>query len=321
MRSELSRVVDSSGSNFPPSDPNLESSQSSEPPGFTRNTAQILRLVKFEHSVFALPLVMAGAFLAAGGIPAISLLVWTIIAAVGARNFSFALNRLADKDFDEKNPRTQDRIAYRHILEGTEIWLFMGISLAVFILSASMLNKLSLLLSPVVVMAIVLYSYAKRWTWNCHWLLGAVYACATAGAWIAVRGDLTAIPLWLALGSAAWVVGFDLIYACLDYDFDLSEGVHSIPARFGISSALYLSAILHIVTIFSFFIVGWEGNLGKIYWIGWLVSTGILIWEHVMVRPSDLSRVNFSFFNLNAWFSVVIGLGVVADVFWRSHIP
>ena len=280
---------------------------------------QLFRLVKFEHSVFALPFVLAGAFLAAGGVPSAWSLAWIVAAAVGARNFAFALNRLADKDFDAKNPRTRDRLAFRYIVEGKGIWVFMAVSLALFLVSAGLLNRLTLWLSPVVVGIIVFYSYAKRWTWSCHLFLGSVHGCAAAGAWIAVRGDLTAVPLWLALGATTWVAGFDLIYACLDFDFDRAEGLRSVPARFGVPRALWLSGGLHFVTVLSLFMAGWSGQLGAIYWLSWLLGTVLLGYEHVVVRPSDFSRVDLSFFQLNAWFSVIVGMGAVADVLWRSY--
>ena len=295
-----------------------DSSSAGSGPEGGGTAVQLLRLVKFEHSVFALPFVLAGAFLAAGGVPSAWSLVWIVAAAVGARNFAFALNRLADKDLDAKNPRTRGRLAFRYILEGKGIWVFMAVSLGLFLTAAGLLNRLTLLLSPVVVGIIVLYSYAKRWTWSCHLFLGSVHGCAAAGAWIAVRGDLTAVPLWLALGATAWVAGFDLIYACLDLDFDRAEGLRSIPARFGVSRALWWSGGLHGVTVLSFFMAGWAGQLGGLYWLSWLLGTVLLGYEHFLVRPGDFSRVDLSFFHLNAWFSVIVGLGAVADVLWRS---
>ncbi|MFQ5692709.1 MAG: UbiA-like polyprenyltransferase [Nitrospinota bacterium] len=286
--------------------------------GLRRVTVQLFRLVKFEHTVFALPLALAGAFLAAGGLPSAWALGWIVAAAVGARNFAFALNRFADKEFDARNPRTRDRLAFRSVLEGKGVWVFMAVSLGLFILAAAMLNPLALSLSPVVVAVIVFYSYAKRRTWSSHAFLGLTHGCAVAGAWIAVRGDLTAVPLWLALGATAWVAGFDLIYACLDVDFDRAERLHSIPARFGIPAGLWVSGVLHAVTAFAFLAAGLAGGLGRPYWIAWLLGTALLAYEHYLVRPGDLSRVDFSFFNLNAGFSVVMGSGAVADALLRS---
>ncbi|MFQ5912785.1 MAG: UbiA-like polyprenyltransferase [Nitrospinota bacterium] len=288
--------------------------------GGGHTAVQVLRLVKFEHSVFALPFALAGAFAAAGGLPPAWTLGWIVAAAVGARNFAFALNRHADKEFDARNPRTRDRISFRYILEGPGIWVFMGGSLGLFLASAALLNRLTFWLSPVVVGVIVFYSYSKRWTWTSHAFLGFAYACVPAGAWIAVRGDLAAVPLWLALGATAWVAGFDLIYACLDVDFDRAEKLHSIPARFGVAAGLWVSGGLHLVTAVSFFAAGWIGNLGALYWVAWVVGTAVLAYEHYLVRPGDFSRVNFSFFHLNAGFSVIMGLGVVADVLWRSLV-
>lgn len=288
-----------------------------ESAGVGRISFQLLRLVRFEHSVFALPFALAGAFLAAEGLPSAWALGWIVAAAIGARNFAFALNRLADKELDAKNPRTQGRTSFRYLLEGKSIWAFMAVSLGLFIAAAALLNRLTLWLSPVVVGVIVFYSYSKRWTWTGHAFLGFALACAPAGAWIAVRGDLTAVPLWLALGVTTWVAGFDVIYACLDVDFDRAEGLKSIPCRFGIKSGLWVSGALHLLTAFSFFAAGWAGNLGPPYWIAWAVGAALLALEHYLVRPGDLSRVNFSSFHLNAWFSVVMGLGAEADALWR----
>jgi 4-hydroxybenzoate polyprenyltransferase len=285
--------------------------------GVGRASFQLLRLVKFEHSVFALPFALAGAFWAAGGVPSGWAILWIVAAAVGARNFAFALNRLADKEWDARNPRTQDRLSFRHLLEGKAVWVFMALSLGLFVAAAALLNRLTLRLSPFVIAVIVFYSFSKRWTWTSHGLLGFALACAPAGAWIAVRGDLTPVPLWLALGVTAWVAGFDVIYACLDVDFDRSEGLHSIPCRFGVRTGLWISAGLHLAAALSFFAAGRIGGAGPIYWIAWAGGTVLLAYEHYLVRPDDLSRLNVSFFNLNAWFSVVMGLGAVADSVFR----
>ncbi len=278
-----------------------------------RQTGLLLRLVKFEHTLFALPFALAGAFLAAEGWPRLWALGWIVAAAVGARNFAFALNRLADKEFDARNPRTRDRLAYRGILEGPGIWVFLGFSLALFLLAASLLNRLTLALAPAVVAVIIFYSYSKRWTWVSHGVLGFALACAPAGAWIAIRGDLTVLPLWLSLGVVAWVAGFDVIYACLDFDFDRAEGLHSIPARFGITSGLRISGALHALTVLSFGMVGWIGQLGLAYWVVWGLGILVLAYQHAIVKPHDLSRANFSFFHLNAYFSALLAGGLVLD--------
>ena len=278
-----------------------------------RQMGFLLRLVKIEHTLFALPFAFAGAFLAAKGWPRAWALGWIVAAAVGGRNFAFALNRIADKELDRRNPRTQDRLAYREILEGTGIWVFLGLSLALFLLASSLLNRLTLALAPGVVAVIVIYSYSKRWTWATHGLLGFTLACAPAGAWIAIRGDLTALPLWLSLGVTAWVAGFDVIYACLDFHFDRAEGLYSIPRRFGIARGLWISRALHALAALSFGMAGWIGELGLPYWVAWGLGTLLLAYQHALVRPQDLSRANFSFFHLNAYFSVLLAGGAVLD--------
>lgn len=278
-----------------------------------RQTGLLLRLVKFEHTLFALPFALAGAFLAAQGLPSAWSLGWIVAAAVGARNFAFALNRLADKELDARNPRTQDRLAYRGLLEGRGIWVFLGLSLALFLLAASLLNRLTLALAPGVVAVIILYSYSKRWTWATHGLLGFALACAPAGAWIAVRGDLTALPLWLSLGVTAWVAGFDVIYGCLDFDFDRAEGLYSIPCRFGIARGLLIARALHALAALSFGMAGLSGGLGLPYWVAWGLGSLLLGYQHVLLRPQDLSRADFAFFHLNAYFSVLLAAGAVLD--------
>ncbi|MFQ6111635.1 MAG: UbiA-like polyprenyltransferase [Nitrospinota bacterium] len=274
----------------------------------------LLRMVKFEHTVFALPFAVMGGFLAAGGVPRPWVFFWVIMAAVGARNFAMALNRLADRELDERNPRTQDRRAFRGILYGPGIWLFMGGCLALFFLSAAMLNPLALYLSPLVIAVIILYAYSKRFTSLCHLILGLALGFAPAGGWVAVAGGLALTPILLLVGVTLWVAGFDIIYGCLDYDFDGREGLHSIPRRLGLRGALILSGVLHAGTALCFFLVGQLASLGLIYYLGTSAASGLLVLEHILVSPGDLSRVNFSFFNLNALVSLLVGGAAVVDL-------
>ena len=275
---------------------------------------QFLRMVKFEHTIFGLPFVLMGGVMAAGGIPSAWVLFWMVAAAVGARNFAMSLNRFADRDIDPKNPRTKDRAEFQALLHSKSILAMLAGFLALFLLSAWMLNPLAFALSFAVAAVIVFYSYSKRFTSWTHLFLGFVLGCAPAGAWVAVRGDLGFVPVLLFCGVTLWVGGFDLIYACLDVDFDDEEGIHSLPRLLGVKGALIVSAIAHLGTMACFFAAGYAFGLGALYWLALAASGCLLFWEHWIVRPDDLSRVDVSFFNLNAWVSVVVATGAVADV-------
>jgi len=274
-----------------------------------------LRMVKFEHTVFGLPFVLMGGVLAAGGLPTARTLFWMVMAAAGARNFAMTLNRFADRDIDPKNPRTQDRAEFQGLLASGRVWGMMAAFLGLFLLSAWMLNPLAFALSFVVVGATIFYSYSKRFTSWTHLFLGFVLGCAPAGAWVAVRGELGWAPVLLFAGVTLWVGGFDIIYACLDVEFDKEEGLHSLPRRLGPGPALALSALAHAGTVACFAAAGWRLGLGLLYWLGLAGAAGLLAWEHWIVRPDDLRRVNLSFFNLNAWVSVIVSAGAILDVF------
>ena len=276
---------------------------------------QFMRMVKFEHTIFGLPFVLMGGALAAGGMPPARVLFWMVLAAVGARNFAMLLNRYADRDLDPDNPRTEDRVEFQGLLASERIWGVMAAFAGLFVFSAWMLNPLAFALSFAVLGVIVLYSYSKRFTSFTHIFLGLVLGAAPAGAWVAVRGELGWVPVFLFLGVALWVAGFDMIYACVDLDFDKSKNLFSFPRLLGLSGALIASAAAHVGTMVFLFLAGWEAGLGALYWAGLAAGAALLIWEHWVVRPGDLSRVDLSFFNINAWVSVIISAGALADVF------
>ncbi len=276
---------------------------------------QFLRMVKFEHTIFGLPFVLMGMVLAAGGLPPGEKIFWILLAAVGARNFAMSLNRFADRDLDPKNPRTKDRSEFQGLLHSARIWVLMAAFGGLFVFSAWMLNPLAFGLSFAVAGVVIVYSYSKRFTSLSHVFLGFVLGAAPAGAWVAVRGDLGAVPTLLFVGVTLWVGGFDIIYGCLDLDFDRSENLFSAPRRLGIRGALVLSAAMHLGTVLCFSFAGWLAGLGSLYWVGLAAAAGLLVWEHWVVRPGDLSRVNLSFFNINAWVSVIVSAGALADVF------
>lgn len=276
-----------------------------------------LEMVKFEHTVFGLPFVLLGSVLAADGIPHLSTLFWMIVAVIGARNFAMVLNRFADRKIDYKNPRTHDRSVFLPLLNSFYVWPVMVFFSFLFFFSSWMLNELSFYLSFLVFLVIIIYSYSKRFTSFTHFILGFVLGSAPAGAWIAVRGELNSAPLFLFFGVLFWVAGFDLIYSCVDEKFDKQEGLSSFPAFLGVKLSLLISIFAHILSLVFFILAGRILELGILYWIGLGFASFLLFWEHYIVKPDDLTKVNISFFNLNALVSVFISLGGIVDIFLR----
>ncbi|MBE17250.1 MAG: 4-hydroxybenzoate octaprenyltransferase [Nitrospinae bacterium] len=274
-------------------------------------------MVKFEHTIFGLPFVLLGAVLAADGIPDLSVLFWMIMAVVGARNFAMVLNRFADRKIDFKNPRTEGRSIFLPLLNSFYVWPVMLFFSFLFFFSSWMLNNLSFYLSFLVFFVIVIYSYSKRFTSFTHLFLGFVLGSAPAGAWIAVRGELELAPFFLFLAVLLWVAGFDLIYSCVDEEFDKKEGLFSIPVFVGTKKSLFISILMHILSVVFFIITGKILGMEILYWIGLGAASFLLVWEHYIVKPDDLTKVNISFFNLNALVSVFISLGGILDVFLR----
>jgi 4-hydroxybenzoate polyprenyltransferase len=263
-------------------------------------------MVKIEHTIFALPFALLGACLAARGIPSWSKIGYICLAMVGARSAAMAFNRLVDLPFDTRNPRTAGRALPRGLLSTTYVAVFVIAAAAVFVFASAKLNLLALALSPVALGIIFLYSYTKRFTWGTHLFLGAALACAPIGAWIAVRGELSGPPLLLGLAVALWTAGFDIIYSCQDVDFDRGERLYSIPKRFGIAAALWISGLLHAAVIGLLALLFWDQGLGLLSLAGLGIVSALLAYEHSLVRPSDLSRVNTAFFAVNGWISMLL---------------
>lgn len=276
-----------------------------------------LSLVKFSHSIFALPFAMQGAWLGAGGVPAWTDLAWIVLCAVAARTAAMGFNRLVDRRIDEQNPRTQSREIPAGVISPLGAGMLVVISSAVFLLGAWALGPLCLKLAPFVLVVLLGYSYFKRFSSAAHFVLGLALAIAPLGAWLAVRGDLQGdlLPvLFLAAGVLTWVAGFDLIYASQDADFDAGRGLHSIPAKLGLTKALRLSIALHVIAVACFAAQGYFGGLGWPFWVALAVAGLLLVWEHSIVSPDDLSRVNVAFFTLNGWVGVGLFLGVALDL-------
>jgi 4-hydroxybenzoate polyprenyltransferase len=273
------------------------------------------RMIKFSHTVFALPFALAAAAIAARGHGiTVGRLAAIVVAMVGARTAAMGFNRIADRHIDARNPRTAGRELPTGKVSLSSAALLTAASALVFVGAAAWLGPLCLALSPVALALVLGYSYTKRFTWLCHLFLGLAIAAGPGGAWIAVRGDVAAPALWLMLAVATWIGGFDILYALADRDFDRSAGLHSIPARFGVRGALVASALLHVITVAAMVMLARAGGLGIIYLVGVALIAAILVWEHAIVRPGDLSRLDMAFFNLNGYVSVAFFLATLADV-------
>lgn len=273
-----------------------------------------LEMIKFEHSVFALPFALTGALLARRGLPTWRELFWIVVAMVGARSAAMTFNRIVDLRLDALNPRTQARALPAGRLSLPFAAGFTMVACAVLVLAAYELNPLAFKLSPVAIVVLLGYSFTKRFTVLSHLILGLCLGMSPAAAWIALRGDLSVSVLLLGAAVTLWVAGFDIIYACQDVEFDHALGLHSIPRRYGIRAALYTSAAAHLVTLALLIVVARLENLGWLAWAG-LVAVGILLaYEHALVKPSDLSRVNAAFFTVNGFLSLLFFVTWGADV-------
>ena len=277
--------------------------------GILSNIRTTLEMIKIEHTLFALPFALLGAVLAARGLPSFSQILWIAVAMVGARSTAMAFNRIADKDYDARNPRTSMRAIPAGKLSVAFVLIFTIVGAGMFLFAAAMLNRLTLSLAPVALASIVLYSYTKRWTMLSHIVLGWCLAIAPTGAWIAVRGTIDSpAPLLLSLVVLLWTAGFDVLYACQDYDFDRREGLYSIPARFGIARALWISRALHAGAFAALVALYFVTNLG-LPAVGGVIATGaLLVYQHTLVRANDLSKLNAAFFTTNAFVSVILFL-------------
>ena len=276
-----------------------------------RTLRHFLDAIKFEHTVFALPFAYVAVVLAAGGWPGGRLLVWITLAMAGARTLAMSVNRLADRLIDAANPRTAGRHLPTGLLKPWHMLVAAIASGALLALSAWMLNPLCFKLAPWAVLFLVGYSYTKRFTWVSHWILGFTDGIAAAGGWIAVRGafEPTAFVLWFAL--TVWIAGFDLIYACQDVDFDRRARLHSFPARFGISAALLAARVCHLLTVAAFVALGVMTGLGWFYWLGVIAVSALFVYEHSLVSPEDLSRLDIAFFNINGYIAVILFAAVL----------
>jgi 4-hydroxybenzoate polyprenyltransferase len=275
--------------------------------------ARYARLVKIEHTVFALPFAYVGAFLAVGKSPTGHDLVWITLAMVGARSLAMALNRLVDAGIDARNPRTAGRELPSGQLSVVQVVLFCAASLALFLAAVFQLAPKTHYLWPIPVVMFVVYPYLKRFTWLCHLWLGVADGLAPVGAWVAITNHLPWQAWMLGAAVALWVAGFDFFYALFDVDIDRTEGLHSIATRFGVRGAFAAARIAHIATVVCLIVAGLGLSVGVLYWVGVVVVGVLLVYEHALVRPGDLRRLDAAFFTMNGVISVAFAVFVIAD--------
>ncbi|PZD93529.1 4-hydroxybenzoate octaprenyltransferase [Paenibacillus sambharensis] len=275
-----------------------------------RKVKIFMEMIKFEHTLFALPFAFVGAILGAvmeqDRLPGWGEIGWVIVAMVGARSAAMGLNRLIDRAIDARNPRTEQRAIPAGLLRSNEVLIFIAVSFLLLFAASFRLDPLAVKLLPVAIFMLVFYSYTKRFTWLCHLFLGFTIALAPLGGWVAVTGTAGWSAYLLYISVAFWTAGFDIVYACQDYEFDRKEGLHSIPSRFGIKRSLWLARLFHLVPAAGFLALFWMTELSWGYLIGTLAAIGLLFYQHVIIKPQDLSRVNLSFFTMNGTLSVVL---------------
>jgi 4-hydroxybenzoate polyprenyltransferase len=292
-----------------------------EPVARSGRVRAFLRLVVIEHSVFALPFAYVAALSAmkvrGDRVRWLDLLLITL-AMVAARTFAMAANRVVDRELDARNPRTASRELVTGAVSVRTAVAGMGVTLAVFLAAAALLSPLCLLLSPLALGPLVLYPYGKRFTWGCHFILGVAQAAAPVGAWIAVTGEWSWAAAVLGLAVGSWIAGFDLIYSCQDVESDRREGVHSLPARFGVATALRVSVAMHVLTFVLLLAFGVAAGYGDVWNWGVLLTCVALCYEHYIVKPHDLSRVNRAFFTVNGYVGIGLFAFAVADLVHRG---
>ena len=289
--------------------------------GFWQKLKTTLEMIKFEHTLFALPFAFLGAVLAANGLPTVWQIVWITAAMIGARSAAMSFNRIIDRQFDAENPRTANRELPSGKLSVNFAWIFFAASVGLFLFASYELNRLTLLLSPVALLSVLGYSYAKRFTSFAHLILGWALAISPTGAWIAVRGAIDSeIPILLSLLVMMWTAGFDVLYACQDFEYDLRKGLRSIPARFGIKNSLMIARIFHVQAFIVLVLLYLITGLGWLALIGVIATGMLMIYQHTLVKPNDLSRLNAAFFTTNAFVSIILFLTFGGAVFVEKFL-
>ncbi|WP_456399432.1 UbiA-like polyprenyltransferase [Persephonella sp.] len=273
-------------------------------------------LVKFEHTIFALPFVLASVFILEKGLPDLEKIFWIIIAAVSGRTAGMAFNRFFDLPFDKKNPRSRNWVSVTGAVKAGEILFIAVVSSAVLVFSAYQLNILAFYLSPIAILLLIIYPLGKRFTNYVHLILGAVYFIIPIAVSVALKGTVEVSMIFLGLSMAFWVSGFDIFYALQDIDFDRKAGVHSIPAKYGIKKSILIARIFHIFTLLFLILTGISGEMGYIYFIGISLLALFLIYEHSLIKENDLSKINVAFFTVNGYVSIFFLIFVILDVFF-----
>jgi 4-hydroxybenzoate polyprenyltransferase len=273
--------------------------------------------IKFQHTVFALPFAIMSAFIAAGGMPEAEEMIWIVVCMAGARSAAMAFNRIVDARFDVNNPRTQNRALPSGRVDMKNYWLFLIASSALFVFAAGMLNNLALYLSPVALVIVFFYSLTKRFTAYSHFWLGLAISIAPVGAWVAIREEISFVSLLLGAAVVFWLIGFDILYSCMDVAFDRESNLNSIPQKFGVENALRIAFASHgLMIVLLFALLQPVNELGILYGAGVVIVAGLLIYEHSLVRPDDLSKINMAFFNVNGIISVGLMAFIIVDCTW-----
>ncbi len=275
-------------------------------------------MIKIEHSVFALPFGLAGAFLASSGLPELEKIFWIVVAIVTARAVAFGFNRIIDREIDAKNPRTANREIPTGKIKIWEAVLFIIICLALFVYSAWSLNPLCFKLSPLAILILFVYSYTKRFTLLCHFVLGIALCLAPLGAWIAIKGSFDWEIFPLVLTVVFWLAGFDTLYALWDVEFDRKFGIYSIPSKLGVNTAIYLSRLFHFIAWSFLVVTGIVFSLNAFYWIGIAIVAILFLREHSLVKPNDISKLDVAFFNMNGYISITVFVLTALSVVFKT---
>ena len=277
----------------------------------------ILADIKIQHTIFALPFAVISAFIAAEGPPKTEKMIWILVCMIGARNAAMAFNRIIDARYDKENPRTHSRALPLGLVGVKSYWLFLIVSSAIFIFASGMLNQLALILSPVALGIVFFYSITKRFTAYSHFWLGLAISIAPVGAWVAIREEISFIPLLLGTAVVFWLIGFDILYSCMDVEFDKRNNLKSIPQKFGVEKALRIAFASHgLMILFLLVLLLFAGKLGALYLVGVVVVAGLLFYEHSLISPEDLSKINIAFFNVNGIISIGLMFFVIIDCVW-----
>ncbi len=274
-----------------------------------------LDMIKFQHTIFALPFAYVGAFLAAKGVPPIGTCVWILLAMAGARTVAMAVNRIVDREYDAENPRTMDRPLVTGAIMEPDAWIMVTVAALVYFIACYNLTTLAFRLSPLILAILVFYSYTKRFTFLCHLFLGLGIGITPTAGWIAVSNSIGITPLLLSLGVMFWIAGFDILYACQDVEFDADRGLHSIPVKLGVKRAFVVSGAFHVIAFGAFMAAGITAGLNWIYYLGMVAVFVLLCLQRMVITPSDLSRMNLAFFRMNAAISIILLVSTSFSIF------